>query len=99
MRVWPGPRFFQELLRKIFLDLTPLRPAVLPADLQRDLNDLRGFRHVFRHGYGIDLDIERLQRLVTRWRDASPNVQRALSLLSTGRDSVPPRSRPWCVSA
>ena len=75
-------RWHQELLRKMFLDLTPLRPAVLPADLQGDLNDLRGFRHVFRHGYGIDLDVERLQSLVRRWRHMSPHVQRALSLFA-----------------
>jgi hypothetical protein len=42
------------------------------------LHELRGFRHVFRHGYGIDLEPTRLQDLWQRWLSQSAAVRGAL---------------------
>jgi uncharacterized protein YutE (UPF0331/DUF86 family) len=47
------------------LDVENYRPAVIDEELYLLLEDLRGFRHVFRHSYTFELDWER-ERLVAR---------------------------------
>jgi len=49
-----------ELLDRMSLDLTPLRPAVVDAPALDRLDELRRFRHVFRAAYGTKLDAERM---------------------------------------
>lgn len=68
----------KELLNKMFLDIPHVRPAVLPESLRPYISDLRGFRHVFRHGYDFQLDAEKLSRLVRDWRSARPILADAL---------------------
>src|SRR5262245_47697709 len=46
----------RELLEKMFLDISPLRPTVLPEQLRPVLAELLGFRHVFRHAYELKID-------------------------------------------
>lgn len=72
-------RWHRELMLKMFLAIPGLRPAVMPDELQNALNDLRSFRHLFRHGYDFQLDPVRLNRLAEDWRAAAPKVLRALS--------------------
>ncbi len=71
-------RWHRELLEKMFLDLTPLRPAVLPAPCRPLLNDLLGFRHLFRHAYEMQLDPGKLAGLRARWLAEGPWVRAAL---------------------
>jgi hypothetical protein len=71
-------RWHQELLGKMFLDISPVRPAVLPRETHSLLHELRGFRHFFRHSYGLELDPVRLQRLGARWVAEGPGVNGAL---------------------
>jgi len=71
-------RWHQELLHKMFLDLTPLRPAVLPAACKPLLDDLRGFRHRFRHSYDYPLDPRKLDDLRQRWLADGESVRAAL---------------------
>jgi hypothetical protein len=71
-------RWHRELLEKMTLDLSPLRPAVLPAPLRPLLDDLRGFRHRFRHGYDYPLDAEKVQELRQRWLKGGAQVCAAL---------------------
>ncbi len=49
-----------ELLRRMRLDLRPLRPAVIDGEAYARLDELRGFRHVFRSLYGDELDPARM---------------------------------------
>jgi hypothetical protein len=72
------PHWHRELLFKMFNDLTPLRPAVLPLHLRPVLHELLGFRHVFRNNYENYLDAERLRIVWRRWDDASAQVIAAL---------------------
>lgn len=72
-------RWHRELMLKMFLAIPGLRPAVLPENLQSPLNDLRSFRHLFRHGYDFQLDPLRLNGLVEQWSAAAPQVLSALS--------------------
>jgi len=49
-----------ELLDRMRLDLTPLRPAVIDDETLEQLDELRRFRHVFRAAYTVELDAERM---------------------------------------
>jgi hypothetical protein len=60
-------RWHRELLDKMFLDIPGWRPALLTGDLRPMAHELRGFRHIFRHSYDLELDPARLSRLAERW--------------------------------
>jgi hypothetical protein len=50
-----------RLLERMRLDVMPLRPAVIDDTAYDALDELRRFRHLFRHAYGVRLDPLRLQ--------------------------------------
>ncbi|MCP3958904.1 MAG: antitoxin [bacterium] len=57
-----------QLLRRMRLDLHPVRPAVIDASTYEALDELRGFRHVFRSVYRLRLDPRRLSIVLeTAW--------------------------------
>lgn len=72
-------QWHRELLTKMFLEIPKVRPALLPVDLRAFLNDLRGFRHVFRHSYEFELDPEKLRLLVRDWNTARSPLLSALT--------------------
>ena len=49
-----------ELLRRLSIAIPGVRPAFLEKDLIRDLQELRGFRHVIRHAYDLELNKNRM---------------------------------------
>lgn len=49
-------QWHRELLEKMFLELPGWRPRLFPEELRSVLNDLSGFRHLFRHTYDFQLD-------------------------------------------
>jgi hypothetical protein len=75
----------REVLQRMRLDLTPLRPAVIDAEAYEKLDELRRFRHVFRTMYGLDLDPLRLQVVLRRALELKPlyrnQVERFLTFL------------------
>jgi hypothetical protein len=61
-----GPQAWHaDLLKRMKLEISGYRPAVIDEELYRLLEDFRGFRHVFRHSYSFELDWEK-ERLVAR---------------------------------
>lgn len=50
----------KELLKRMATDIPGVRPPFISAQAQAILDELRGFRHVFRHSYLYDLDPERV---------------------------------------
>lgn len=75
----------RQLLQRMQLDLTPLRPAVIDIEMYEKLKDMLGFRHVFRAAYGVSLNPVRLQgvlraalELKTLYR---PQMERFLGFL------------------
>lgn len=55
-----GPDSHVRLLHAASLEIPTVRPAVLRAETVSLLDPYRAFRHVFRHGYGVDLDWSRM---------------------------------------
>ncbi|MFN8456908.1 MAG: hypothetical protein U0401_19965 [Anaerolineae bacterium] len=49
-----------QLLKRMTLDVRPIRPPVISQEAYIYLNELRGFRHLFRNAYVLQFDPERL---------------------------------------
>ncbi len=59
-------RWHSQLLERMSLDALPLRPAVIDDAAYDCLDELRRFRHWFRHSYRVKLDAQRLQLVVRK---------------------------------
>lgn len=75
----------RQLLQRMRLDLTPLRPAVIDAEAYERLDEMLRFRHVFRTMYGLELDALRLQVVLHKVLELKelyrPQVERFLGFL------------------
>ena len=49
----------RDLLKRMKIEIHGFRPQVVGEDLYAILDDLRAFRHKFRHSYGFELDWEK----------------------------------------
>lgn len=56
----------RDLLRRMAIRVPDIRPAVLTPEQAYAVDQLRSFRHVFRHMYQQDLDPERLKLVDVR---------------------------------
>ncbi|OQW92848.1 MAG: hypothetical protein BWK78_00315 [Thiotrichaceae bacterium IS1] len=77
-------QWHKEVLEKMFLVIPKVRPAVLPETSRKMLNDLRGFRHVFRHSYDFELDPLLLLQVVTRWQGQKQELIEAINQFRQG---------------
>jgi hypothetical protein len=84
-------RWHAELLNKMLLEIPGLRPAVMPVQLADLLNDLRGFRHVFRHSYSYQLDPVKLSNLASRWQRDEASLIAALERFNAYLAGTQPR--------
>ena len=70
-RVEDPSRYHRELLKRMALEIPGIRPALLSPGGHALLNELRGFRHVFRHAYDYELSAEKLkalrEKMVAQW--------------------------------
>jgi hypothetical protein len=80
---WVPDQWHKELLGKMFLNVPTIRPAVLPESLRGFLNDLRGFRHLFRHAYDLEIDPVRLKRPLDNWERHRDELLEALDVFCT----------------
>lgn len=81
-------RWHRELLEKMFLDIAPLRPAVLPEDLRSLLGDLLGFRHLFRNAYELRLDKTKTVALWNRWSTENASLKQSLTLFANQLEQI-----------
>ena len=58
--------FHINLLKRMLIHIEQIRPALISEESYRFLNELRGFRHVFRHAYSFGMDDERVSFLLHR---------------------------------
>ena len=75
----------RDLLQRMRLDLTPIRPAVIDAEAYEKLDEMRRFRHVFRTLYGVELDPLRLGVVLRKALELKPlyrvQIERFLEFL------------------
>lgn len=71
--------FHVQLLKRMLLSIEGVRPALLSEGSYRFLNELRGFRHVFRHAYSYGLDEERVSTLLRKILDPKSAVIKDLN--------------------
>jgi hypothetical protein len=62
----------RQLLQRMRLDLTPMRPAVIDGEAYEKLDEMLRFRHVFRTLYGLELDPLRLRVVLTKALQLKP---------------------------
>ncbi|GFP23827.1 hypothetical protein HKBW3S09_01292, partial [Candidatus Hakubella thermalkaliphila] len=64
--------YHRELLKRMQLDVPGIRPRLLSKESYLILDELRGFRHIFRHSYDYELAPDRVkslkQKILTNWR-------------------------------
>lgn len=73
-----GPQWHQELLEQMNTDIPSVRPAVLSSAARRKLDRYRGFRHVVRNVYTMDLDPQQIELLVSNLPSTMDQVTREL---------------------
>ncbi|MDW7710807.1 MAG: hypothetical protein SCH98_10055 [Deferrisomatales bacterium] len=78
----------RELVRRMALSIEGVRPAVLTAEEARAIDELRAFRHVFRHIYQTELDSEKLQLVDSRTPQAVGAFKAAHERLLANLDAL-----------
>jgi hypothetical protein len=61
-----GEKWHFSLLERMSIEVEGIRPAVISRESFIYLNELRGFRHFFRHAYHADIDQEKLELVLKR---------------------------------
>ncbi len=78
-------RYQADMIRRMQLAIQGIRPALLSSETASDLDELRRFRHLFRHAYSADLDPDKVARLAAKvaciQRDFTQDLERFLTLL------------------
>ena len=78
-------RYHADMIRRMQLEIQGIRPALLSAETASDLDELRRFRHLFRHAYTADLDPDKVAALAAKavyiQRDFTQDFERFLALL------------------
>ena len=59
-----GESWHRDLLEVVSLKIEGVRPPLISAEIREQLDKLRRFRHVVRHGYEYDLDWMQMAPLV-----------------------------------
>lgn len=59
-----GARYHTDLLRRMKINIDGIRPALISEPTYRLLDELRRFHHFFRHAYGVELDADRVDRII-----------------------------------
>ena len=59
-------RYHADLIRRMQLEIRGIRPALLSEETASDLDELRRFRHLFRHAYATDLDPTKVAKLAAK---------------------------------
>ena len=77
--------FHRSLIKRMLLTIEGVRPSLLSEKTFRHLDELRSFRHVFRHAYSYGLDDERVIYLLKKVLGERANV---LGELTIFRDKV-----------
>ena len=74
------------LLQRMSMEIPGIRPALLSPNTYSILNNLRGFRHFFRHAYGANVEYEHLkinwEKALNLKENLEKDMNKFLSLLN-----------------
>ena len=73
-----GTMWHSDLFKDMFEE-TKEHKQVLPQDLMSSLKEYLGFRHIFRHSYGYDLDWTKLEPLFSGLSDNWKSVKESFN--------------------
>ena len=48
------------------LRIEGVRPALMSKETAKLVNEFRAFRHLFRHAYSYDIDVDKMQLLIAK---------------------------------
>ena len=77
-----GPRRHQQILHAAVLAPEPCRPALVPPEIEGDLRELMGFRHLARHAYEVEPDPERMLLHASRLQRVQAGIEGSLRPLA-----------------
>lgn len=75
------PRWHSALLQRMLQEVPGIRPAVLSYDTFVALDQLRGFRHFFRHAYEAPIKYEQLVANLNRAQQVFSQLQQDIDAL------------------
>jgi uncharacterized protein YutE (UPF0331/DUF86 family) len=59
-----GVRYHSNLLKRMKMEIRGIRPLLLSEETYQLLDELRRFRHLFRHAYGMEIEKERVEKVL-----------------------------------
>jgi uncharacterized protein YutE (UPF0331/DUF86 family) len=75
-RVDTPSSWHRDLLQRMIISVEGIRPNIISKESFILLDELRGFRNVFRSSYMFELDLERLNLLLSKWKRGKDNIIR-----------------------
>lgn len=85
-RIEDPSRYHRELLKRVHIEIPGIRPRLLSQKSYALLDDLRGFRHVFRHSYTYELSLKKLKELkeevLNNWDIINQDLNNFIEFLS-----------------
>ncbi len=83
-----GAQWHQQLLRQMTSEIAEVRPAVLSLSLREQLDRYRGFRHVVRNVYTLNLDAEQIEILIRHLPETMAQLRQELLAFADFLDAV-----------
>lgn len=83
-----GNQWHKELLEQMTLNIPGVRTVLLSKKNLTKLDELRGFRHVFRNGYGFRIDPVKEQLLLSNLSGISASVKKDLKAFFQQMDEL-----------
>ncbi|MDD3363810.1 MAG: hypothetical protein PHZ03_02390 [Syntrophomonas sp.] len=83
-----GNQWHKDLLEEMTLSISGVRIAVISKKTMLQLDELRGFRHVFRNAYGFNIDSAKEQQLLANLSDISTAVKKDITVFFKQMDKL-----------
>lgn len=83
-----GSQWHRVLLEDMSLNITGVRTAFINKKTLMKVDELRGFRHVFRNAYGFSIDPVREHSLLANLSDISASVKKDIKLFLEQMDDL-----------
>jgi len=83
-----GNQWHKELLDEMTLSIPGVRTALLSKKTLAKIDELRGFRHIFRNAYGFSIDPIREQQLLANLSSIATSVKKEIKAFFKQMDEL-----------